>query len=461
MANVPFDIQNYKGQMLGTRPDELPVYINAGYDGNLKVGMSEANGHNVFSTIFGDFIIGHRIPILASAFNQGIPVKVIDYNMTGSSFLYIEDYDFGRGIEKNSVLVNSTGSIAGSDSLVYTTRRLRYLPGHESYAYFTLKWDEYDGEVDAYGGLFDENDGFMLGFYNGVFSYIRRRAGQDIVIPHTEFNGDYDFAKLNPDNINIFAIKFGYLGVAPIEIYVFDPEMDTTLDGKSKSMGKFKLLHQEKYTGTETNPHVINADLPIGFYVNNRLTTNNVAIGTASIEIGNINGHCSELDPAARDGSYVRKGFATTGTSFNIVAFKNAPQIEMIDSLLPDGTVGTSLFNNSIAALLKKIKIVNDGATAVSVDLYIFEEDAITNTPTWNVTDQYYTMLEYSTDITVNLSLAQRVTTFVLNKVDKVTEDIRIENFLLYPGQYAVFVATSNTNMNNTMTFVNTWEEQF
>lgn len=452
--------QRYKGQMVGTvtNPDDT-VLIRADADGDLNVSLSDANGHNVFSTIFGDLVTSKRIPIVASAFNNGIPLTLSRYFATGSSSIYIEHRTINEEDQSVNMLINSTGTTAGSDSYVSTKTRLRYLPGHESYAFFTAKFFNIDNEAEAFIGLFDREEGYSIGFKDGIFSYRRTRVGTDLIIPYTDFNGVIDVESVDFSKIQIFGIKFGYLGVAPIEIYMFDPETELNDDGTIKGMGKWKLLHQEKYTGTSDLPHVFNANLPFASQVKNNASTNDVSIGSASFEIGNINGHCNAIDPTARQGSFaLPTAKAVSGTNVPLVAFRNPTSATMYSSIDALGATTTDSFKNTISALLKTVNITTDGAQFVRVDLYKITASNITNTPTWSPIRPYFNVLDYSTDITVDLTGVQKLYSFLAPKVGISDKDVSRENFLLYPDEYAIFVATST---NNTVNFLNTWEEQF
>lgn len=452
--------QRYKGQMVGTvtNPDDT-VLIRADADGDLSISLSDANGHNIFSTIFGDLVIANRIPIVASAYNNGIPLPLIRYFPTGSSRLYIAHETLNEEDQSTNVIVNSTGTTAESDAYVSTKTRLRYLPGHESYAFFTARFENIDNNSEAFIGLFDREEGYSIGFKDGVFSYRRNRVDEEVIVPHTEFNGIMDVSDVDFSMMNIFAIKFGYLGVAPIEIYMFDPENDLNTDGSVKGMGKFKLLHQEKYTGTSNLPHVFNANLPFASYVTNGLSTNDVGIGSASFEIGNVNGHCSVVDPTARQGVFsLPTAKAVSGTNVPLVAFRNPLEATMYSSINALNVTETDAFKNTISALLKTVNITTDGAQFVRVDLYKITTANITNTPTWLPINQYFNVIDYSTDITVNLTGVQKLYSFLAPKVGIAESTVTNENFLLYPGEYAIFTATST---NNSVSFLNTWEEQF
>lgn len=456
--NDAFDTQKYKGQMLGTRDDGLTSYVRTEYDGDLSVSLSDANGHNVFSTIFGDLIIGNRIPILATAFNNGIPLDQFEVDLSGSTIYEIEHVDIAGEDYSTNVGMLSSGTTANSSGFVKTLRRLRYLPGHESYAYFTAKFENIDDQSTAFIGLFDSEEGYSIGYNQGQFCYRRQRLDSELIVPISEFNGGYDVDSIDFSMLNIFAIKFGYLGIAPIEIYIFDGEHSLTEDGKVQGMGKFKLLHQEKYTGTSNKPHVYNANLPMASYVDNGLSTNNVRIGSASLEIGNINGHLCTTDPTSRDGVFTRDAVSVNGTDVEFVAFRNPLSATMYRSINATGATTNDEFKNTVAALLKTVKVIGDGAGAGTMKLYTITDDNITNIPTWTSVNDFNNVIDYSTDITVNLTNARLLNAFVIPKDGFTREDVRAENYLLFPGQYAIFVATVN---NSTVTFVNTWDEQF
>lgn len=451
-----FTRPDLRSQLMGTTPDGRPGRIFSQYDGDLNVSLSDANGHNIMASIFGDLISGTRVPIFASAFNEGIPVESFRFEWNNTAKLFIEQQDLGNGLVHNNMLVNSTGT-SNSSSYVRSRNRLRYMPGHESYAFFTAKFINADAAgTKACIGLCDADNGYTIGFNDGIFSYRRMTAGVEHIVEFTDFNGHFDVSNVDFTKINIFAIKFGYLGVAPIEIYMFDVEDELDSNGKITGMGKFKLLHQEKFTGKHDYPHSINPNLPFSIFVENATTGLNVQVGTASVEMGNVNGHTNLIDPSARTGVFNRLGLATS-TNTVVAAFRNADQVSMIDSYDAAGNITYANFKNTVVALLQRIRASSDGAQPVSISIYMVDEAAITNTPTWEKDDFYFSVVEYANDATVDLTNAKLLTAIQMGKVDRVSEEVRIDNFLLFPGQYSVIVA----NGNNTINFSNSWEEQF
>lgn len=442
-------------QLMGTTPDGRPGRIYSEYDGDVRVSLSDAGGHNIVASVFGDLITGTRHPVMSHAFNEGIPLEVFKPVLSGSATASIEKGDLGSGEIFTNMLMASTGatdSIAKIASLVL----LRYRPSHESYLFFTAKFDGVDAPgTTALCGIFDDENGYALGFKDTSFVYRRLTGGSEHLVTAEDFNGRLDLSKFDFSKINIFAIRFGYLGAAPISLYIFDPEVELDIYGKITGFGKFKLLHQEKFTGAYSYPHSINPNLPFSIHTENGTSGTDVRASVASVEFGNVSGSPNSLDPSIRTGVFNRIGLST-GTNTLVGVFRNPESADMPSLVDAAGNITKSAFKNTIPALLRRIRISSDGALSVSVAIYLIDEADITGIPTWQQSGPYEGVVEHATNVTVDVSSAKLLSSFELGKVDRISEAIRDDQFLIRPGQLAAIVA----NGNNTINFFCSWEEQ-
>jgi hypothetical protein len=122
--------------------------------------------------------------------------------------------------------------------------RIRYRPGHTSYARFTLSAT---GAGVAEEGVKNLNgDKFSIKISNGAISVLRSRAGSATEVSSASFNGDYSVSNLTLTNINIFEIRWGFLGVADVQFWVFGP-----------NGAGWQVLHTMYTAGTLTTSHVM------------------------------------------------------------------------------------------------------------------------------------------------------------------------------------------------------------
>ena len=154
----------------------------------------------------------------------------------------------------------TTGSIKG-----VSTDKTHYHSGGEIYSMFAVAFLS-GGVATSFQriGLYDDNNGFFVGFENTTFGLTVRSNAIDVFTSQASFNIDtltggstskftrngipeaIDFTKLN-----VFRIRFGWLGAAQVKFEVMSPDGDWVL---------FYVVRQPNLSAT---PHIANADLPM------------------------------------------------------------------------------------------------------------------------------------------------------------------------------------------------------
>lgn len=149
----------------------------------------DSAGRQAFNAIFGDRVSAGRTPDVLVQFQYGIS----SYDVTAATS------GTGAASASNAVATLTTGAGTGSASLT-SVSSVRYQPGFDGYAYFT----------SAFIGA-------------TALSFVRRAGASDDVqaITFSGKSADVDITK-----INIYRISYGWLGVAPNVLEVYNGIVD-------------------------------------------------------------------------------------------------------------------------------------------------------------------------------------------------------------------------------------------
>jgi hypothetical protein len=166
-----------------------------------------------------------------------------------------------------AALTSSTG--ATTSAKINSIGTIRYIPAREVYAMFTAHFTVPTSvNSNQRIGLYDANNGFFIGYNGTTFGTTVRNTGTDTFTAITSWNGDLlnglagsKFTRNRiPEAIdftkdNVFRIRFGWLGSAPIKYQVISPD------------GVWVTFHTIKQPNLSTAPSIANPNLPITFEV--------------------------------------------------------------------------------------------------------------------------------------------------------------------------------------------------
>lgn len=174
-----------------------------------------------------------------------------------------------------STSTSTTGAIKG-----VTLDTTHYHSGGEIFSMFGVAFVT-GGQATSFQriGLFDNNNGFYVGYENTTFGVSVRNGSSDTFVARSSFNVDLltgdpssNFTRngvpeaIDLTKLNVFRIRFGWLGAATVKYEVLSPDDEWVL---------FYIIRQPN---TSSTPHIQNADLP------NTLEINKTA-GAANIQI--------------------------------------------------------------------------------------------------------------------------------------------------------------------------------
>lgn len=369
------------------------------------------HGHRgSLNSIFGDKIVGTRVPSIAAQFQYG----------TSSDGTVIDTVDTGSAGFSSSMLTLNTGIGATGHCGVQSADYVRYIPGHEAYAFFTAVFTTPASDSVQRAGLFDydsgNGNGFFIGYEGTQFGVTRRRSGVDtfqavdIASVFPEDSGVFD-----PTKGNVYKISYGYLGFATIHFEVLLPEAG------------FVALAKFNYPNSNVLTHIANTNIPLRSEVTNSGNTSDLQISIGSVSAGIVDG--GGTDPMARVFTQaLGTTILTPGVTAQIAHFRNK----------------TTFFGitNKITSQLILISAATDGNKPVAFGI---EKNATITTPgTWTDSDAD-SVIEYSTDAVVTLGTGKDLLLWNMARSDSFFEDVEKYLVTLRPNEWATFYALSST----------------
>lgn len=158
----------------------------------------------------------------------------------------------------------STGATNPSTAKGTTLTTVTYRAGEEVYAYFTASFTTGVASTFQRVGLTDEAEGFFMGYEGTSFSASVITGGAVTSVSQASWNVDTCTGQvgskftsggvavaLDPTKINLYRIRFGWLGIGPAEFEIMSPD------------GIFVLVHQIKYPNSQNTPSVRTPNLPM------------------------------------------------------------------------------------------------------------------------------------------------------------------------------------------------------
>lgn len=227
----------------------------------------------------------------------------------------------------------TTGSIQG-----VSLDKTHYHSGGEMFTLFTAAFLD-GGQPTSFQriGLFDALDGLFLGYENTTFGVTIRTGGVDTQTDRVSFNVDTlsgsstsKFTRAGiPEAIdltktNVFKIRFGWLGSAPIKFEVMSPDGDWVL---------FHIIRQPNLSAT---PSIENPDLPMTVQITKTAGATNIR----------INSNCWGAGIQYDSGDWTES--STLGTAVNSVVEYNIQGLGSASVYLATTTTGTIIFEATI-----------------------------------------------------------------------------------------------------------------
>jgi hypothetical protein len=213
--------------------------------------------------------------------------------------------------------VLTTGAQVNSVATLVTREYVKYRPGQGSMSRFTALFTTgVTGSTQIAGPCGGSVDGLGFGYNGTSFGALYRHNGTDTWIPQSTWNydtmlgGTASGKTLVPTNLNVYQVKFQYLGGGNIFYYVLND-----------FSGRWVLVHMIRNAGTQTTPNLRNPSMPVRFEARNTTNTTAIVIKTASVGQF-LEGPRHFLGP--RGALDALNASVADVTQTNIIAFRNA-----------------------------------------------------------------------------------------------------------------------------------------
>lgn len=225
-------------------------------------------------SVFGELISVQLTPVFQYSF---------EYTVDNSSLFSTVAANGGTITDATSMAVVSTSTTTDSDALLQTKKAAKYRAGQGASFRFTALFTDGVADTVQLAGLAGDlgsseafANGYMIGFVGTTFGVHRFYDDARETIALADCNDPLDGngksgMRINTDKINVFEIRFQYLGAGKIEYAIED---DKT--------GKFIVFHTINYTNRNTRPSVGNPNFYGTFFVDNKTTTSDMTLKTAS-----------------------------------------------------------------------------------------------------------------------------------------------------------------------------------
>ena len=207
--------------------------------------------------VFGQLVIANRYNQFEINYDTTDPDSISEITVTKTSG--------GDASNLNGQAVFTSNANTNGGVKAVTNLSTTYRPNSETYAAFTAIWPS-GGLANSYQriGIYDANNGFFIGYEGTAFGITLRKAAVDSFIAQAAWNVDtltggvgskytrngvpeaIDFTK-----DNLFRLRYGWLGAAPIYWEVLSPDGEWVL---------FDIYRHPNTTGGTT---INNPDLPM------------------------------------------------------------------------------------------------------------------------------------------------------------------------------------------------------
>lgn len=275
-----------------------------GYSENIKVS-------NLPITAFGDLRIAQLNPQFQGSF---------EYTVDNTELTTNFEIAGGTVTQGNAMSVCNTSVTTGSTAYLQSRRHARYRSGLGGLSRFTalfttpvLATEQYIGLRDELGSSVAFKNGLMLGYDGTTFGFHRFANDTKETILQSSWDDPLDGTgksgqTLIQTNLNIWFIRFQYLGAGAMELWWESPD------------GEVHLVHVIHYANQNTVPSSFNPNYHFVIHVSNKATTADLTVKCASYSyfIEGKTKHFEVHQPEFSTGKVQKTGVTTEVALFTI-----------------------------------------------------------------------------------------------------------------------------------------------
>lgn len=392
-----------------------------------RVRLVDKEDNEVMITKFGKLMTARRHDNVLVRFEYGNSTYDVDMTASGSAVIS----------NANSMATIASGE-GVSRAIITSKHHVTYHPGHEIQVFFTTIFNP-DTDAGSYlrAGIYDDDNGFYVGYHGGDFGIAYRAAGVTTFINQTVFNkdrvdgafGSYNKSSFNLDKskLNIYRITYGWLGIAPVSFAVYGGQDRGWVTMHILDVGNSQIVPT---TASPSNHIRMEAGRSAS-------SGNSVSLSTAS-----WNG--------ASTGGSDEAGIRSFSRKFELAAAANTTTY--MGSIRNNATHLTK--NNKIPLRLSYFGASTDGTKSVNFEL--IKNASLTGSGYVDI-DSNNSIVAW--DISATLSGGTSAMTFPMQKIDTLPMDMSNQHVDLLPGESLSITARGSGG--STVAVSLRWKEMF
>jgi hypothetical protein len=372
-------------------------------------------------TAFGELLTAQLSPQFQGSFEYTVDNTDLNTNTVANG---------GTITQASGMAVVATSTTTASTALFQSKQHAKYRPGLGGMTRFTGLYTAPVAGTEQFQGIMDEvgsgaafKNGYGVGYDGLIFGAQRWQDDSLITVALADCDDPLDGSGasgmiIDHTKINVFEIRFQYLGAGTIEYCVEDD-----------STGKFIVFHKVLYANNNTEPSVHNPNFHYTMWAANKGTTSNIILKSASYAYF-VEGKTSLIElHQPENGSGTKEKSAVT-TEVAIFTIRNkityASKPNFIDILLLGG--GAS--------------IEADGANNLGT-IRIVKNATLEGTPNYsdiNTSDSVVEIDTAGTTVTGGKELGAEP---LAGKNDKFSASLIQDKIILNPGDTLTFAGSS------------------
>ncbi len=225
-------------------------------------------------TAFGDLRTAELSPVFQGSFEYTVDNTELNKNLVANG---------GTVTQANAMAVVGTSTTTASTARFHSKKRAKYRAGLGGLFRFTAKFTtpvaatiQYIGMADGHGSGAEFINGLTVGYNGTTFGFQRWQNDVLFEVAQSAWDDPLDGTgasgmTLDQTKINIFQIRFQYLGAGAMELSIED---DTT--------GRFVVVHTILYANLNTTPSMYSPNYLLMIHVDNKGTVSDIIVSCSS-----------------------------------------------------------------------------------------------------------------------------------------------------------------------------------
>jgi hypothetical protein len=225
-------------------------------------------------TAFGDLRTAELSPVFQGSFEYTVDNTELNKNLVANG---------GTVTQANAMAVIGTSTTTASTARLHSKKRAKYRAGLGGLFRFTAKFTtpvaatiQYIGMADGHGSGAEFINGLTVGYNGTTFGFQRWQNDVLFEVAQSAWDDPLDGTgasgmTLDQTKINVFQIRFQYLGAGAMELSIED---DTT--------GRFVVVHTILYANLNTTPSTYSPNYLLMIHVDNKETVSDIIVSCSS-----------------------------------------------------------------------------------------------------------------------------------------------------------------------------------